>query len=530
LRPKDRSEEEEGYRQAFPTKTDMRYFPRTKLDIIFCLGYLPVILMAKVVGGSLLMILVMFLGIFLLVENQQNRLYSEPGSILRDFRITMRKNILWSVADSRRRHHTLMPFVAGVLGEYGFIFVPDTGEVSLLVSGEGSDTSSKDLSGQYRDHSAHAELTVDVSNTAGNASVAVSSVFRRGPLDVPRMESMFRANLHPGVLAPHMVYGVPTELEGIPPAKWATLDESELGIPRSEWSNHLKTVLRHARRRQALIGELPDVNRRFAGDVDMVYLVTMVDAKLSKKAQEAQKRGQVTRLTREDVERLPVEEVRSALEDGMENIGVISPMTLSGDDVRRYIRAGWDVADAGEYHRQLERGIDDDSLHWPQREISVTRKSIITDGTHHAVLKIVGTAGYPTPADMRPIYAVPVPWVSVAVVAETKSSAGEVKIWDRLLQISEAASEGFGIVRESRSTRDRRQELDSRTERIHRAKFKTDFVIYLRISATSAEELEKHIKNSRKWLRKLGMRSVRIRKKSAQLRYFLTASTGVNLS
>lgn len=521
--------DEEAYRQASPTSTSRRYMPQNKTDLFFCFGSVATIILGKMLFGSIMMILLLALFCFMMMVSQQGRFYTDLANICRDVKLTIRQgNILFRSNDVKRKR-IVMPIVAGQMGPTGFIFVPSTGEISQIIVGAGSDTSSKDLSGQFSDHASYAELVVDTSNTAESSAVSISSIFRRRPLDKPQMETMLRSNLHPGVLAPHLDQEVPELLRTFAPNQWADLTADDIGVPREEWPAEVRRAIRRARQHR-VFDELIGVSSKFGGEVDMAYILTMVDGKLRDRAEEARKSGEQTVLKKSDVERLEIEAARQALLDGMVNSGVSNPRTLDYSQVRRFIRAGWDIVHAGDYHSMLEEGNDNDLLHWPQKEISVTDKSLITDGTHHSVLKVINMPAYPTPADLRPIFAVNVPWLTVACVTETSSSAVEVRMSDKLMGMVDAFSEGYGRNSQSRTSRDRKEEINNRTERIHSAKFRTDYVVYMCVSASSADELDKYCKQARRQLKKFGMKSVRIRRKTAQLPYFLASTTGINLA
>ncbi len=528
---------QEAYRSNFPEKPQMKYFSMSTADTFFLVVMLMFFLLAKDHGGRVTSMGVVVFTATCLYRNDNDRLYRLAFQTVQNMWIRfVWKGILWESNTSKpKKFRWMRPpplaiplkvrYISADGTEIGIIQNLKKRTFSIVIVGDGSPIAALDLRDQFAAHSQFAEVIKRGAATIKGHAFGMSFLFSRGPVNVPALARVYAQNLTKAVLFPETV-DVPFELMDIPREEWAGLSPERLGLPIEEWPADVARSVRVSGIHKVVVGELLNTTDTHGGDVVMSCVCTIREEGRLKAAVKGRGKG----LKKTEVGRLPLLQLAQTVADGLKNCGVVSPRVLDKEGIHRYLRASWDIAQSGGYHKMLSSGAaGQNELHWPQEKVKVTNNSLLTDGTYHAVIRITGNPGFVSPNFFRQVFGIDVPWLAIALVNETASSRADYEILDRMITVSGAFSEGSGAIHKGPRARQRDQARVNHQERIFRDSFRSDFSILVGIGATDPDELEDKVDEVIRSLYGAGIRASRVKGPCRQLTAALTAKTGVSM-
>ena len=430
----------------------------------------------------------------------------------------VQRNVIWTAAPSKywftalARRSSPLSLDLDILGDpedeemedVGLIHSQTENTDSVVIFGDGSDVASVDLDVQFDRHMVHADIIRRLASRRG-VDVGLSYIFRRRPPNVEARKDWDAGNSNPDILVPEA-----------------------LDIPVEEWTDR-------DHRYAFLLGETGETWQMVADDTADVAMAMVLTVPREESLATAVK-GKGLESGR-DISRLPIIQLAQSAVDGLERARVDEPRIGTPEDIEGFLRRSWDVATVDEF--DLERSEEDPDevdltetvRQWPHSEdssIVVARDHCIIDGTIHGVVRVTGTTANPLPNWIRQMYAVGVPWFSVALVGETLGYRGEYWVLERLIPLRQEFRERvFGGESGPRAL-DVQENLEQRRDDIYRSRVLQNYVILIAVCATTMEEFEDSMSEVLRYAQTtVGLSASRVKGKVRQVPYLLSATTGV---
>lgn len=495
-----------------PSRTSAKFTAFTTYDRLVFWSLVAVDVVIWSATSLLVAVICFFILMIPMLHAENGRLYRLAIRGFRSWRIRRRSHVTWQPeqqTDNRgkRRKRRLREILKTFgLGPMGVMHYPAGRSDSIVIVGDGSVMASQDLPEQAQSHMEYADFIKRVASTARKYAVGVSSIFQRRPPDLLKYQRNSEGHLHPEVAYPEALLK----------------DESE-------WTEHDHRMMALYR----IQAELEEVYEATACSITMAICLTVRhDTVLSTAFKNK-------RLAIRKVPRLVLSRIAYAAIKGLTRFGATGLRILDKDGIEDFIREGWDVADIEEYRNetalrreQRDNGDDaaSDDLFWPGEVKEAYEDYCVTDNTYHTIFRMTTGKPFLTIGEMRQLYAVDVPWVTITLVGETVSSRREYGMFNFVLHLLDDTKEVTGFLggrgaRAERKERTRQQRLEA----IDASGFIQDYNILAVVSATNLDDLEDWAGKMQSHCDYLGLGPVRVEGEDFQEPALVSALTGVNM-
>jgi len=486
-----------------PEKTSMNFLSFDRSDGKLAVVMATLMITAEPYYGKLATLVVVGLWLGLMWRREDGRNYWLFAGWCANLWITrVEKNVIWTAKKKRWsdifRRSPPINLKLGELGDLGLVHVVSRKTDSIIILGEGSDSSAQSLEALHAYNLANADTIKRVAAVPGYG-VGTSFVFRRRLANLSRVATGYSENLDPEVAIPRALT--------IPADQHTAYDRRKMGL-------------------RLITQELTDMVETYSGEVRMAAVLTIRREGLLA----GLKKG--GSLATDEINRLPIAKVARTAIDGFSANGVAEVRALDFAGVHAYIHGALDVANAGSYYSRQDDPTDnvyDSGFPGPEHEILAFKDHCITDDTWHSVIKLTRCPAASLPNYFHQLHATNVRWPAVTLVGDAVGSGFEYTLLDRIIPLKESLDESLGVVHKGPRGRERDEGLVTRQDEIYRSRIKMTYSILVGISQTSLRSLEDDVSEAINLARSLGLGPRRIKGPSKQVSAILTASTGVNL-
>jgi hypothetical protein len=497
-----------------PERLRAVFFPFNRADWLWSVAALSVLLTVDPIYGR-----PAALGVFLawtlwMWNHPYGRSYELLGQRFQNGWIKwVKKGVILSPDPGTRRldrlweHPPPIPLGIQGIGEVGVLHNSRDGTDSIVVTGTGSGLASLPLPMQYQVLDRLAEGIRKLS-ALERGTVGLSFVFRRGPADLERIESIYEGILHPDVrkpMAEHASNGSRT------PADIRNL--------------RLKSIS------EETMGKI----RQYSGDVTMAVVLTVSQQETLRKVRSSRKRGKGERLAPEALRRLVVNKLGRMAVEVLTSCNIEDPKVLNVREAHKFLHDVWeaDVDRSNDYRRWLASSSTEEiglsQLHSPT-EIVVDKDHSTTDGTHHAIVRITGSPPKESDDFFPQLHAADVPWLTVTLLGRVVKSNREYAILDRLIPMrSEFRSGVLGVVHEGPKARKKAEDIARRQELIFESRVSQHYNILVVVSNTDLQELQDGVEEVLRTARTMGLDAEVVQGEYRQVPAHWSAATGVNM-
>jgi len=389
---------------SMPEKTSMNPLSFDRPDAKFTILMAGFMSLGQSYYGKLAAMLVIAVWVGFMWRREDGRNYRLLGDWWMSLWIArVEKNLIWTAKKKRWsdvfRRSPPINIKLGELGDLGLIHVVSRKTDSIVITGDGSDSSSQNLVAQHSYNLNNSDTIKRVAAVPGY-SVGTSFVFRRRLSNISKVDSYFGDNLDHEVAIPRALT--------VEPEQYTDYDHRKMGI-------------------RLITEELRDMVQAYSGEVDMAAVLTIRREGILA----ALKKG--GSLAADDIHRLPIAKVARAATDGFVTNGVSNVSTLDFPGAHAFVQGAWNIAHADEYYRRLEdpANYDFSDFPGPEHEILAFSDHCITDDTLHSVIKLTQCPAFALPNFFRQLHATNVRWPAVTLVGDAVGSGMEYTLLDR---------------------------------------------------------------------------------------------------
>jgi hypothetical protein len=393
------------------------------------------------------------------------------------------KGVLWEVDPDRPRFAKLFRapppndrLAINIVDELALIYNKKAKTDTIIIGGTGSDIAAHGIAAQRLINDRIAEAIKRIASVK-NFEVMVTMMNIRRPSNVREVLEVYSTNLHPDFL-PHDPESNPwlavenlseeEEAERTGDSNIATVMEELLTMARDETNKNTMAVAITIRRD------------------DLLH-------KLAKKSQS---------MASSEDERYLIQEIAQVAIDSLMLCGVEDPHAYSLEEMHEHLRYVWDVKQDDVYASwQAENGGNRKDpkfkhFHWPQRFITTGKSSCNIDGSHHVVLRIDECPKTAEPDTFRPLFAIPVPNITVSLVGKTVRSNREVRVLDLATPSIDTFRDSLGVTHDTQKALDRSERMQARLETAYRSRYTQFYNIVLVVSGTDPRQLEREVEET----------------------------------
>jgi hypothetical protein len=498
-----------------PKKRSMRFFKFNGSDIswtVFCAAI--AFYGSTVIGNQINRIFfvacfVVWILSMLPAEKLNDRIYSAPYAALDNLRIRLNKNYTWRASSkdslgTRLRNVRIMMLSVQSFGDLGLIYNRKADTYSVVFSSEGSPISSQNMVDQYASHEAIASIFTKAAAVA-KVSLRVSTGVRTRPDDPWEYWDMVS------------MYG---EVEVV-------LTEAEVTQKREEdytEYDHRMQFLQTIQFAQAehILG--------ISNDIDMVMVMTIRGTSAFKKALKDKT------ITEEELSAQPISKVIAEVLPLLAEVVDDQPVVLDGEGAERYLRKAHDVFTLGDYynvaHDRKEKGNSVQLDQWyPKQFIKQFKDYLQIDETYGATLKVTSYPREETfPTEARIFYASHARYFANSVIGETQHGRWAYRFLNFGSGVGSAVLDQVGIDTSDPKSEEREAKRTSRLREINESVYIQDYSPIIGVSGVSLEDLEYNLQREADRLAALGMETVRVVGERNQLKWYLSATTLIDLT
>lgn len=425
----------------------------------------------------------------------------------------VKKGVILSSSPSGNRlarlwkHQPPIPLGIQGIGDIGVLHNSRDGTDSIVVTGTGSGLASLPLVVQYQILERFAEGIRKLSSLE-RGTVGLSFVFRRGPADLERIESIYEGILHPAVRRPK-------------------------GEAASNGSR-TPTDIRNHRLSEITVETMGKI-RQYTGDVTMAVVLTVPQQEPLRKVRSSRKRGKGENLAPEALRRLVINKLGRMAVEVLTSCNIDDPKVLDVREAHKFLHDVWeaDVDRSNDYRRWLAAStipeIGQSLLHSP-REIVVSRDHSTTDGTHHAAVRITGSPPKESDDFFPQLHSADVPWLTVALLGRVTKSNREYAVLDRLIPMRyEFREQVLGIRHEGPKARKKTDDIAKRQQLIFESRVSEQYNLLVVVSNTDQEDLQDGVEEVLRVARTMGLDAELVEGECRQVPVHWSAATGVDL-
>jgi hypothetical protein len=522
--------------EVIPDSTDLGFFPLTTSDwwVSLAIGAIGVIGWART--NILMLIPVMIVWLLLMARRDSGRVYFLIVAGAKGiWRMRVKKGVVWvptvvgngrqtsepaagegAEADRWRKklrrqpsETTVIPFattsvpVSGDEEAANIGILHDTREHtdSIVIVAEGSAIAGMSLLDQRQAHRRIAETIKQAVTLQRGYRVGISFIFSRRPFDGFALSAEMDQLLHPDV-------AVPDGLE----------------VPEDE----LTPSQRRALLVSANMHAVQAIPTQYGCEVWMAVIVTIRREGVLARAQASRS------INPQYAGKLPINKMAQAVMGGLAEGGVNNPRALDRGELHTFVRGAWDLVTLDEYYEQVHQDPtlpDEENFvgHWPSKEMRVTHRYSVTDGTYSAVLRIKGVPGKVWQGFFRELSGgLKVPYFSIAHIGDSVRSDKQVFWMERGVAILDTVAELMGKDRQTRKSQERDRRANDRLDELFNAGFSQNSIHLITVHAGSAQELEEYIDQVVQYCMLLKVQCAHIT--GAELQYAALWSGGCGLS